>query len=60
MDLENITIFPELIEDAILYVLIAVGLCLVSKTVYDWKEKRRLAKEFAAYQQKIEDEQSLS
>lgn len=25
MDFKNITIFPELIEDAILYVLIAVG-----------------------------------
>ena len=55
MDFENITIFPELIEDAILYVLIAVGLCLVSKTVYDWKEKRRLAKEFAAYQHSMRE-----
>lgn len=60
MDFKNITIFPELIEDAILYVLIAVGLCLVSKVIYDWKEKRRLAREFAEYQQKKEDEQSLS
>ena len=60
MDFKNITIFPELIEDAILYVLIAVGLCLVSKVIYDWKEKRRLARKFAEYQQKKEDEQSLS
>lgn len=56
MDFKNITIFPELIEDAIMYVLVAVVLCLVSKAIYDWKEKRRLAKEFAEYQQKREDD----
>lgn len=55
MDFKNITIFPEFIEDAILYVLVAAMLCLVSKVIYDWKEKRRLAREFAEYQQMKED-----
>lgn len=56
MDFKNITIFPELIEDAILYVIIAVGLCLVSKAIYDWKEKRRLAKVWVDYAQRRMDE----
>lgn len=56
MDFKNINIAPEVIADAVLYVLIGVLLCAVSKIVYDWKEKRRLKKEFAAYQQMKEDE----
>lgn len=55
MDTKNITIFPELIEDAIAYVIIGVLLCVVSKLVYDWKEKRRLDKEMAEYRQMKED-----
>lgn len=51
MENKGITIYPELIEDAVLFVIIAVALCLISKTIYDWKEKRRLAKEYALYQQ---------
>ena len=42
MDFENITLFPELIEDLILFIIIAVFLGLVSKIIFDWKEKRRL------------------
>ena len=38
-------------------VLIMVLLCAVSKIVYDWREGRRLKKEFAAYQQRREDEE---
>ncbi len=56
MDFKNITIFPEFIEDVILYILVAVALCLISKAIYDWKEKKRLAKEFAEYKQRKEDE----
>ena len=56
MDFKHIKFAPEFIEDAILYILIAVILCCLSKAVYDWKEKRRLAKEFAAYQQMKQDE----
>lgn len=56
MDFKNITVFPEFIEDAIIYVLVAVLLCLVSKTIYEWKEKRRLAKEVAEYRQMKADE----
>ncbi len=56
MDFKNITLFPEFIEDVILYVLLAVILCFASKFVYDWKEKRRLAKQFAEYQQMKQDE----
>ena len=57
MDFKNITIFPELIEDAVIYVLVGVLLCLACKGVYDWKEKRRLAKEMAAYLLQKDEEQ---
>ena len=56
MDFKNITVFPELIEDAVIYVLVAVLLCLICKGVHDWKEKRRLAKEMAAYLQQKDEE----
>ena len=56
LDFENITVFPELIEDAILYVLLFVALAWGSKAVYDHREKRRLEREFAAYQQRKDDE----
>lgn len=59
MDFKNITIFPEFIEDAILYVLIAIALCFLSKIIHDWKEKRRLSKEMAAYwQMKSEEDEA--
>lgn len=56
MDFKHIKFSPEFIQDAILYILVAVALCLISKYLYDWKEKKRLAKEFAEYQQKKADE----
>lgn len=56
MDMKNITIFPELIEDVIAYILVAVLLCVVSKLIYDRKEKRRLEKEMMEYRQRKEDE----
>lgn len=56
MDFENVTFYPEFWIDAIIYVVIGVALALLSKLVWDWKEKRRLQKEMAAYQQRKEDE----
>lgn len=56
MDTKNITIFPELIEDVIAYILVGVLLCVASKLIHDWKEKRRIAKEVAEYRQMKEDE----
>lgn len=58
MDFKHITLFPELIEDALLYVLLAVLLCIVAKLLYDRKEKRRLAREFAEYQQRRDSAQN--
>lgn len=56
MDFKHIKFSPEVIQDVILYILVAAALCLISKYLYDWKEKKRLAKEFAEYQQKKADE----
>lgn len=58
MDFKNITLFPEFIEDAIIYILVAALLCLISKAVFDWKEKRRLAKEVAEYHRMKEEAES--
>ena len=57
MNENRIQLYPELIEDVILYILIAVLLCLAAKLIHDRKEKRRLKKECEAYQQKKEDEE---
>ena len=46
----------EAIRDIVLYVLLLVLLCAISKVIYDLKEERRLKKEYAAYQQRREDE----
>lgn len=56
MDFKNVTFYPEFWIDAIIYVVIGVALALLSKVVWDWKEKRRLEKEMAAYQQRKDDE----
>lgn len=58
MDFKNITLYPDLIIDIVIYIVLAVLLCYFSKCLYEWKEKRRLAKEFAEYQQRKEDEES--
>lgn len=57
MELKDIKIYPEWIQDLWKYILVMVLLCAVSKIMYDWKENRRLKKEFAAYQQRREDEE---
>ncbi len=56
MEQNKLTVYPELIQDVLLYILLAVLLCLVCKVIHDWKEKRRLRREFAAYQQQKADE----
>ncbi|MBQ2954743.1 MAG: hypothetical protein IJE07_14530 [Clostridia bacterium] len=56
MDFKNITFYPDFWIDAVVFVVIALGLILLSKCVWEWREKRRLQKEFAAYQQRREDE----
>ena len=56
MDFKHIKFSPEFIEDVIMYILVAVLLCLVSKAIFDWKEKKRLEKEVAEYHQMKEDE----
>ena len=58
MDLKNVKIYPELLQDLWRYILVLAILCVISKIVYDWKENRRLKKEFAAYQQRRADEQN--
>ena len=57
MKWEDINFYPELIHDVIMYVCVIVLLCIVSASISRWKEKRRLAKEFAEYQQRREDEE---
>lgn len=58
MDWKDIKIYPEWIQDWWKYILLMVLLGAISKVVYDWKERRRLKKEFAAYQQRREDEEA--
>lgn len=56
MDFKEMTIYPEYITDAIIYVLVLVLLCALSKIVYDLKESRRLKKVWADYVQRRTDE----
>lgn len=56
MNFKEITMYPEFINDAIIYVLVIVLLCLLSKVVYDLKENRRLKKVWADYVQRRQDE----
>jgi len=48
---------PDALREIAMYVLLMVLLCAISKVVYEIKENRRLKKEFAAYQQRREDEE---
>ena len=54
--LTRIEFTPDMMRDIGMYILLLVILCAVSKVIYDLKEERRLKKEFAAYQQRREDE----
>lgn len=49
---------PEAMRDMVLYVLLLVVLCVISKVIYDLKEERRLKKEYAIYQQIRKDEEA--
>lgn len=57
MKWEDINWYPELINDVIMYVCVIALICVISAMLFKWKEKRRLKKEFAAYQQRREDEE---
>lgn len=57
MDFKEMTIYPEYINDAIIYVLVLVLLCVLSKIVYDLKENRRLKKVWEAYVQRRNDDE---
>ena len=56
MKWEDINLYPELINDAIMYICVIALLCVISAMLSKWKEIRRLKKEFAEYQQRREDE----
>ena len=57
MDLKDMSIYPEYINDAIIYVLVLVLLCALSKIVYDIKENQRLKKIWAEYVQRRNDDE---
>ena len=57
MDFKEMIIYPEYITDAIIYVLVLVLLCVLSKIVYDLKENRRLKKVWEAYVQRRNDDE---
>ena len=58
MDWKDINIYPELIDDTIIYVSALAVICIISAALSRWKEHRRLKKEFAAYQQRRQDEET--
>lgn len=58
MKWEEINWYPELINDVIMYVCVIALICVISAMLSKWKERRRLKKEFAAYQQRRKDEEA--
>ena len=56
MDFKNVTLYPEIIIDVVVYVLVGVALVVFSKWIWEWKEERRLRKEMQEYYQRKEDE----
>ncbi len=48
---------PDMVRDMVMYLLVMVLLCVLAKIVYDWKESRRLKKEFAEYMQRKAEEE---
>lgn len=57
MDFKNVTLYPEIIIDVVVYVLVGVALVVFSKWIWEWKEERRLRKEMQEYYQRKEDEE---
>ena len=56
MDWKNIEVSPDYIIDIVIFLVLAVVLIFVSKWLWEWREQRRLKKEFAAYQTLKDDE----
>ena len=56
MDFKNITLYPELIVDIIIYIAVGAALLILCKWIHDWKEERRLHREYALHLQMNEDE----
>lgn len=56
MDWKNIEVSPDYIIDLVIFLVLAVVLIIVSKWLWEWREQRRLKKEFAAYQTLKDDE----
>lgn len=54
--LARIELTPDAQRDLLMYILVLVLLCAISKVVHDIKERRRLKQEFAEYQQRRSDE----
>lgn len=54
--LARIELTPDAQRDLLMYILVLVLLCAISKVVHDVKERRRLKQEFAEYQQRRSDE----
>lgn len=58
MNWKNITLYPELIIDVLIYLGIGALLCVALKIVYDAREKRRNRKAAEAYYQQKEEERA--
>ena len=56
-DFKHITLYPELIEDGLIYLGIGALLVLLSKWLWEHKEARRLRRELERYRQMKEDEE---
>lgn len=54
--LARIELTPDAQRDLLMYILVLVLLCAISKVVHDIKERRRLKTEFDEYQQRRSDE----
>ena len=56
MDWKNIEVSPDYIIDIVIFLVLAVVLIIVSKWLWEWREQRRLKKEFAEYQMRRDEE----
>ena len=56
MDWKNIEVSPDYIIDLVVFLVLAVVLIIVSKWLWELRERRRLKKEFAVYQTLKDDE----
>ena len=56
MDWKNIEVSSDYIIDLVVFLVLAVVLIIVSKWLWELRERRRLQKEFAVYQTLKDDE----